>query len=59
MGIHDNFLELGGHSMLAMRCVSAIRRVFRIEIPLRVLFESANLEELAQKLTAYEDQPGS
>ena len=59
VGIHDNFLDLGGHSMLAMRCVSGIRQLFRIELPLRVLFESANLEELAQAMKAYEDQPGA
>ena len=58
VGIHDNFLDLGGQSMLAMRSVSVMRQLFRIEIPLRVLFESENLEELAQKLKAYEDQPG-
>jgi amino acid adenylation domain-containing protein len=58
VGIHDNFLDLGGHSMLAMRCVTAMRQLLRIDIPLRVLFESANLEGLAQALRAYEDQPG-
>jgi acyl carrier protein len=58
VGIHDNFLELGGHSMLAMRCVSAMRQLFRIEVSLRVLFESATLEQLAQALKAYEEQPG-
>ena len=58
VGLYDNFLDLGGHSMLAMRCVSGIRRLFRIELPLSVLFESANLAELAQALTAYEDRPG-
>jgi acyl carrier protein len=57
VGLHDNFLDLGGHSMLAMRCVSGIRQLFRIELPLRVLFESANLAELAQSLTAYEERP--
>ncbi|HEU4767478.1 MAG TPA: amino acid adenylation domain-containing protein, partial [Pyrinomonadaceae bacterium] len=59
VGIHDNFLDLGGHSLLAMRCVSGIRQVFRIDLPLRVLFESANLAELAQALTVYEEQPGA
>ncbi|HEY0727121.1 MAG TPA: amino acid adenylation domain-containing protein, partial [Pyrinomonadaceae bacterium] len=59
VGIHDNFLDLGGHSMLAMRCVSAMRRLFRIDIPLRVLFETADLEELAHTLKAHEDHPGA
>jgi amino acid adenylation domain-containing protein/non-ribosomal peptide synthase protein (TIGR01720 family) len=59
VGIHDNFLDLGGHSMLAMRCVSAMRRLFRVDVPLRVLFETANLEELAHALKAYEDEQGA
>ena len=59
VGLYDNFLDLGGHSMLAMRCVSGIRQLFRVELPLRVLFESANLAELTQALTAYEDRPGA
>ncbi|HET6975215.1 MAG TPA: amino acid adenylation domain-containing protein [Pyrinomonadaceae bacterium] len=58
VGINDNFLELGGHSLLAMRCVSVMRQLFRLEIPLRVMFESGNLEGLAQALRTYEDQPG-
>ncbi|HKR12409.1 MAG TPA: amino acid adenylation domain-containing protein [Pyrinomonadaceae bacterium] len=58
VGLHDNFLDLGGHSLLAMRCVAGVRQLFRIELPLRVLFETANLAELAQALTAYEDRPG-
>lgn len=58
VGVYDNFLDLGGHSMLAMRCVAGIRQLFRIELPLRVLFESANLAELAQAMAAYEERPG-
>ena len=58
VGVYDNFFELGGHSLLAMRCLSAMRRLFRMEIPLRVLFETANLEELARALKTCEDQPG-
>ncbi len=52
IGIHDNFFELGGHSLLATQLVSQVRKVFRIELPLRVLFEeptvSGLLKEIAQ-----------
>jgi amino acid adenylation domain-containing protein/non-ribosomal peptide synthase protein (TIGR01720 family) len=58
VGVRDNFFELGGHSLLAMRCLSAMRRLFRVEVPLRVLFETASLEELARALNSFEDQPG-
>ncbi|HEX8559858.1 MAG TPA: amino acid adenylation domain-containing protein [Pyrinomonadaceae bacterium] len=58
VGVHDNFFDLGGHSLVAMRCLSAMRRLFRVEIPLRVLFETATLGELARALKSYEDQPG-
>jgi amino acid adenylation domain-containing protein len=58
VGVYDNFFELGGHSLLAMRCLSAMRSLFRMEVPLRVLFETADLEELARALKSFEDQPG-
>ncbi len=58
VGVYDNFFELGGHSLLAMRSLSAMRRLFRMEVPLRVLFETADLEELARALKSFEDQPG-
>jgi acyl carrier protein len=51
VGIHDNFFDLGGHSLAAMRVVSRVIKQFQLELPLQSLFQSPTVGEMAVVIT--------
>ncbi len=53
ISIHDNFFDLGGHSLVATQVISQLREAFKIELPLRSLFEEltvAGMVEYIEKI---------
>jgi amino acid adenylation domain-containing protein/thioester reductase-like protein len=48
ISIHDNFLDLGGHSLLIAKTVDMIQESFGVELPMRFMFEAPNLLKLAE-----------
>ncbi|MDH3601817.1 MAG: AMP-binding protein, partial [Candidatus Tectomicrobia bacterium] len=47
VGIHDNFFDLGGHSLMATHIHTKIRQFFQVDVRLRDLFQALTIAELA------------
>ena len=47
VGIHDNFFDLGGHSLSGIQLISQLRKDFQIDLSLSTLFEAPTVAELA------------
>jgi amino acid adenylation domain-containing protein len=55
IGIDDNFLDLGGHSLAASRIISRIIKTFALDLPLKALFDSPTVAKMAEVIA--QNQP--
>lgn len=50
MGVHENFFEIGGHSLMGVQLLSDLNEKFRVQIPLRAFFEAPTIAGLAAQI---------
>ncbi|MGB8195200.1 MAG: amino acid adenylation domain-containing protein [Chitinophagaceae bacterium] len=48
IGVYDNFFESGGHSLLGMRMISAVRKTFSLAISVHAIFQFTCINDLAK-----------
>ncbi|MHA4842638.1 non-ribosomal peptide synthetase [Flavitalea antarctica] len=48
IGIYDNFFEIGGHSLLAIRVISAIRKELQVELLLADIFHFTTISDITK-----------
>jgi thioesterase domain-containing protein/acyl carrier protein len=59
VGIHDNFFDIGGHSLMAVRVLTRIERELGVRLPLTSFLHSATIAQLAELVDCREDEAQS
>jgi amino acid adenylation domain-containing protein len=53
IGIHDNFFDLGGHSLRAIRLSNLMTEKFNLDIPLQLIFQYSTIAALGEIIEEY------
>ena len=52
VGVDDSFFDLGGHSLIAVRLFAQVKKAYRVDLPISVLFEAPTIRKIAAMLEA-------
>lgn len=53
VGVRDNFFEIGGNSLLAIRLLAQVRHAFGVDLPIDCLLEKPTVADMAQALETF------
>ncbi|MBY6159626.1 KR domain-containing protein [Mameliella alba] len=52
VGAEDSFFDLGGHSLIAVRLFAMVKKAFKVDFPISVLFEAPTIRTCAALIEA-------
>ncbi|QYZ69013.1 KR domain-containing protein [Neotabrizicola shimadae] len=52
VGVEDSFFDLGGHSLIAVRLFAMVKKAWRVDFPISVLFEAPTVAACARLIEA-------
>ena len=50
IGVHDNFFDMGGHSLIAIKLMTRLENETGIRLPLAILFECPTIRQLSHRI---------
>jgi amino acid adenylation domain-containing protein len=56
VGVEDNFFVLGGHSLFGAQLIARLSKHFKVDVPLRALFEAPTIASLAAQVTRLQSE---
>ena len=56
--VHDDFFDLGGHSVAAAQIINRIHSIFRVKVSIQAFFQDPSIAGFTSALTSLEASPG-
>jgi acyl carrier protein len=50
ISVNENFFDLGGHSLMAIRMIEKIQSSFQVDLPFNLIFKSPSIAKLAEQV---------